>query len=225
MDAQLEFVRGATVLGDGAAIGRLTYVIVDESTAEATDIVVAGERDEWLVPMRFVESADDSAVRLHGPWASVPTDRYDPTCFHEPAETVETYWTDAAALEDTDRIVLRAEELLPRKRTVPAGEVVVGKSVVAEERTMKVPVTREEVVIERVPTDGEPTDRGFDQRQSTIRMPILAEQVRIEKQPVVTEEVEIGKRVVQESVELSETVLHEEAVIRTEGNVEKEQHP
>jgi hypothetical protein len=57
--------------------------------------------------------------------------------------TSRDYQTD----EDSRRIELREEELRAEKQRVQAGEVRVRKEVVSEERTIEVPVTREEVVI------------------------------------------------------------------------------
>src|SRR5919112_5998359 len=59
--------------------------------------------------------------------------------------------------EETQRLQLREEELRAEKERVEAGEVRVRKEVVSEERTLEVPVTREEVVIERRPAaQGQP---------------------------------------------------------------------
>ena len=57
-----------------------------------------------------------------------------------------------------------------------------------ENRTIEVPVTREEGVVERVPVEGREAGQ-FESGQKEIRVPVSEEQVRVEKQPVVTEEV------------------------------------
>jgi uncharacterized protein (TIGR02271 family) len=41
----------------------------------------------------------------------------------------------------------------------------------------------------------------------------------VEKQPVVTEEVRVGKRAVQENQQLSDKVRHEELRVEKEGDV------
>ena len=79
-------------------------------------------------------------------------------------------------------------------------------------KTIDVPVTREEVVIERRPVgsavSGSAAD--FGQADEDIRIPVMEEQVTIEKTPVVREEVEIGKRTVTETQHLTGTVRREE---------------
>ena len=61
MDAQLEFVRGAPALSDGAQVGRLAYVIV-EPTGEATDVpimVVSGTNRKRDAVLSLRLGADD----------------------------------------------------------------------------------------------------------------------------------------------------------------------
>jgi len=117
---------------------------------------------------------------------------------------------------------LREEELSTRKRSVETGQVSIGKEVVSEQRTIDVPVTREEVTIERHAVDRRPSDRAIDERDETISVPVHEEQVTAEKRAVVYEEVEVGKRAVQETQHVSETVRREEAVIDKDGRVEIE---
>jgi uncharacterized protein (TIGR02271 family) len=126
---------------------------------------------------------------------------------------------------ETDRtrtVPLREERLEARKQSVQTGEVELRKDVVSEQQTIDVPVTREEVVIERHPVDRRESDR-FDTgdlgKGETIRVPVREELVTVEKKPVVTEEVSIGKRTVQDTRHVSDTVRREEAVIDREGDV------
>ena len=80
---------------------------------------------------------------------------------------------------------------------------------------------REEVEVERRPTERRPADRPIGEGAGeTIRVPVREEQVSVEKQPVVTEEVEVSKRPVQETERVSETVRREEARIEGEGDAD-----
>lgn len=114
-------------------------------------------------------------------------------------------------------IELREEELRVEKDRVQAGEVRLRKEVVTEERTVEVPVTREEVVIERRPAargqEGGTIDEGEE-----IRIPVMEEEVRVEKTPVVREEVSLKKRQVQDTERVSETVRREEARLEQTGD-------
>ncbi|MBI3966063.1 MAG: YsnF/AvaK domain-containing protein [Chloroflexi bacterium] len=119
-----------------------------------------------------------------------------------------------------DTVQLKEEELLARKQAVSAGQLEVRKEVVTEQRSIDVPVTREEVVIERHPVDRRPAERPItpDSPTGSIRVPVMEEQVTLEKRPVVVEEISVGKRTVQETETVSGTVRREEAVINRVGD-------
>jgi uncharacterized protein (TIGR02271 family) len=123
-----------------------------------------------------------------------------------------------ASGEDTRSIELREEELRAEKERVQAGEVRLRKEVVTEERTLEVPVTREEVVIERRPAAGGREASGEIDQDEEIRIPLMEEEVRVEKTPVVREEVTLKKRQVQGMEEVSDTVRREEARVEQTGD-------
>jgi uncharacterized protein (TIGR02271 family) len=108
-------------------------------------------------------------------------------------------------------IELREEELRAEKARVEAGEVRLRKEVVEETKTINVPVTREEVVVEKHSVGGRrPADGSIGDDQE-IRIPVMEEEVRVEKTPVVREEISLKKRQVQDTERVSETVKREEA--------------
>lgn len=114
---------------------------------------------------------------------------------------------------------LREEELTARKQMREKGEVELRKNVVEEQRSIDVPISREEVVIERRPVNREVRDAEFRPERDEVRVQLHEEDVTMEKRPVVTEEVHVGKREVQDTTRISGTVRHEEAVIDREGDV------
>lgn len=119
---------------------------------------------------------------------------------------------------DDGKVRLRQEELDVSKYSVKTGEVILHKDVVEEQRSVTVPVTHEQVVIERR-TLNEFSDEpvGSDE---VIRIPVSEERVDVKKHTVVTGEVELHKRAVQESREVNETVRKEVARLDVEGNPE-----
>lgn len=113
---------------------------------------------------------------------------------------------------------LREERLNVSKERVQAGEVDLHKEVVTEQKTVNVPVTHEEVVIERhAVTDGQVDNAPIGEGE-VIRVPVSEEQVNVSKDTVVTGEVAIGKRAVQETQQVTDTVRREEARIDQQGN-------
>ena len=130
----------------------------------------------------------------------------------------------AAAIDDRDefyqprRLQLRAEQLDVTKNRVQAGEVGLRKEVVTEQQTIDVPVTHEEVYIERRPVTGATADTTPIGQDETIRVPVSEEQVNVTKNTVVTGEVAIGKREVTETQQVRDTVRHEEARVEHTGD-------
>ncbi|ESU31637.1 hypothetical protein G3A_15595 [Bacillus sp. 17376] len=135
-----------------------------------------------------------------------------------------TYNTDTSVrgtYDNTDEqtLRLREEQLDVSKERVQAGEVEVHKEVVEEQQKVNIPVTREEVYVER--RDVNETASGVDASvgdDETIRVPIMEEKVEVTKKPVVSEELVIGKREVTDTEQVVESVKHEEAHLEADDN-------
>jgi uncharacterized protein (TIGR02271 family) len=112
--------------------------------------------------------------------------------------------------QGTQRLQLLKEVLRVNKERVQYDEVQLRKEVVSEQQTLEVPVTREEIVIERHPVAEDKTATGTIGEGETIRIPLNEERVSVEKRNVVSEEVTIGTREVQENRKIDETVRREE---------------
>ncbi|MDQ1910016.1 YsnF/AvaK domain-containing protein [Paenibacillus sp. GD4] len=123
-------------------------------------------------------------------------------------------------VRDEDReaaVQLRQEELDISKDRVQTGEVKLHKDVIAEQKTVHVPVSHEEVVIERRSFDAEASDEPIG-REETIRIPVSEDRVHVDKHTVVTGEVAMHKRTVQETQAVTDTVRREEARVEVEGD-------
>lgn len=124
-------------------------------------------------------------------------------------------------LQQDYHIQLRGEVLRTFKERVQRGEVRLRKEVVTENKTVEVPVTREELVVERVPVSGQDAAKAAEiGTDKEIRVPLAEERARVEKQPVVQDEVRVGKRPVQKIERVSDDVRHEELRVDKEGDVE-----
>ncbi len=132
-------------------------------------------------------------------------------------ETARTA-TRGVDTEDRERLELVEEELDVDTRQVQAGEVRVRKEVHTEQRNIEVPVTREEVVIERHPVTGREAS-GTSIGEEEVRIPLMEEEVEVQKRAVVKEEISVGKRQVEETKTVSDSVRREEARIDSQGDV------
>lgn len=129
------------------------------------------------------------------------------------------------SLSEEERLRLHEERLNVNKERVQTGEVNVGKHVVEEEQTIEVPVEREEVYIERRPVNEQATDANLTgdayQEGETIHVPVSEERVDVSKTDVVSEEIVVGKRKVEDTETVRETLRHEEADIDEDTNLNR----
>lgn len=93
------------------------------------------------------------------------------------------------------KMTLSEEEMRVGKRTRDAGSVDVEKTVETRHVSKTVPVTHEEVTIERRPATG--NTRAGKISEDEIRIPLSAEEAVVEKRTVPKEEVIIRKQTVQ----------------------------
>jgi uncharacterized protein (TIGR02271 family) len=114
----------------------------------------------------------------------------------------------------------REEKLHIKKTPVQTGEVVIRKEAHTEHKTVDVPVTREEVVVERRPASGQPVSANELRGGQEIHIPVKEEQVSVQKQTVAGEEVSVGKRSVQDTEHIDETLRKEKIKVEKHGNVD-----
>ncbi|ADL53946.1 YsnF/AvaK domain-containing protein [Clostridium cellulovorans] len=120
---------------------------------------------------------------------------------------------------DDAKLQLRKEELNVEKSKIQKGEVEFGKEIIEEHKELDIPVSREEVVIERRSLDNESTDSPIA-NEETIRIPVTEEKVNVGKRTVITGEVSAHKRTLEETEHINETVRREEARVNTIGDAD-----
>lgn len=118
-----------------------------------------------------------------------------------------------------ERMALHEEQLAIRKKRVEAGELNVQKRTVEEQRQFDVPVDKDEVTVERVKVEEE--DGSLPNTEPYLvgdewHIPIVEEKIIITKKKVITEELIIKKRTVQEVERITETIRKEVAEIDEE---------
>ena len=206
----------------GEKFGKAGEIMPDGQSFNV-DTGLFGLGGEYYIPFSAVREVRGKSIVVN-----VAKDELDQQGWDTPpVERTATRTTGTVSTADTGQTVrLREEELQARKTPVETGRVQLGKEVVEEQRSMEVPVTREEVTIERHPVERQPADAPIGASESeTIRVPVREERVEVEKQPVVYEEVGVGKRQVSETQQVSDTVRREELRTDESGDVEVRQEP
>jgi uncharacterized protein (TIGR02271 family) len=207
---------------DGEKVGTVaevqsSYIVVEKGFFFPTD---------YYIPMSAVTSAGNGQVTLNvakdaalnSGWDTVPD-----------SDTLLTTGTSTAGLggssgqteagayevaaEDELRIPVVEEELSATVRPTEAGAVRIEKRVVEEDRVLDVPVTDEQIRVERRIVDrpvGADT-QAFE--EITIDVPVTTEQVELQKQARVAEEIVVSKEAVQRTEQVSGTVRREEVYV------------
>lgn len=127
--------------------------------------------------------------------------------------------TDTEFAEDAAHLKLREEELDIDKHRVETGDVVLHKDIIEEEQVVNVPVSHDQVVIEKKLVDREPTNEPISEEE-TVHIPVTAEKIDVDKHTVITEEISAYKRPVQETEQVRDVLHKEVADVETKGNAD-----
>jgi uncharacterized protein (TIGR02271 family) len=222
---------GAEVYGaDGDKVGTVStvypgYIVVEKGLFFPTD---------YYIPMSAVASADTDRVYLNVAkdaalgrgWDTRPVDLETAT-MGTPTATTDTFTgndrsaADRIASDEEIRIPVMEEELTATVRGQEAGAVRIQKDVVAEERTLDVPVTEERVRVERRVVDRPVSAADADAFEETvIDVPLRSETVDVQKQARVAEEVVVSKEAVQRTERVADTVRKEEVFVDEDAVVD-----
>lgn len=127
----------------------------------------------------------------------------------------ETGWGEAPGT-----VQLLGEVLRVHKDRVKRGDVRIRKEVVTENQSVRVPVQREELVVEHRPvTDGRPATGSIGEQE--MRIPLTEERATADKTTVVRDEVRVGKKPVEQVREVGGDVRREELVVEDETKRER----
>ncbi len=218
---------------DGDKIGKVDDLFVDENDQPeylGVKMGFLGTRST-LIPWQMVEvreeesslivSADDGHVK-DGPtfdddqeitpefenevYSYYGLQRAEPTTERG---AYDAYRAAATTEEDEVRVQRVEEELRAGTREREAGAVKVRKRVVTERQRTEVPTRREEVIVDRVPVEGEVASEA-EIGEEEVRVPVTEEEVVVEKRPVAKEEVRIRKEVVEDTEVVEEDVRKEQ---------------
>jgi len=137
-------------------------------------------------------------------------------------ETDNQGTTGAQSSQYTDNdnmtVQVREEELVARTREREAGEVIVHKDVVSEQKTIEVPVTEERVRVTRRTVDRADDTGEVSLQEETFEVPVRTTEVDVQKRTRVAEEIDIEKEAVQRTEQVSDTVRRE--VVNVEDSTE-----
>ena len=170
-------------------------------------------KERFLIPQGLAESYDGDIVRF-----SISEDdmlnKYREGSDVEATATVNTEQDVQTQdnVQNVEETIPLTEERLDVSKNVQEQQATITKRPVTETQTVEVPVTHEEVSIERrTPSGGEGQVASEGPVTSTqeISIPVKKEEVEVTKTPYVKEEVTVTKKPVTETREVTEEVTSE----------------
>jgi uncharacterized protein (TIGR02271 family) len=213
------------VIGPVLAIGALGTILLNAAGGAAI-AGIAGALIGWGIPedeAEYYEGEVKAGKFLVSVEANGRADEAR-AILHRYGGFDRTGWTAVRADRELHgrTMQLHEERLVPRKNTENVGEVEVRKEVHTQQKSVTVPVEREEVVIERRPAGGRA--RGSDFKGEEVRIPVKEEKVNVSKEAVVKEEVTVGKQKVRDHKTVTGEVRSEELEVESEGSARVRHH-
>lgn len=239
---QLQHVLGETAYGsDGEKLGKVGRIFLDNASGLPEWVTVQtglfGTRESFVpagdavlgdqgVTVPFSKDAVKNAPQVDADQGELSPE--------EEAELYRHYQLDYTTAADdvvaqptagtgtqTDDAMTRSEERLNvGTEKVATGRVRLRKYIVTEQQTITVPVTREEVRLERVPIGEDDADEavaGADLSEASQDVVLTEERVVVTKETVPVERVHLAKETVTENQQVTEQVRKER--IETEGDI------
>jgi len=172
-------------------------------------------KEKFYIPKDKVESYDGHKLRFRITEAEIQS-KYMGDSPPSSLTTGTQSTADRTKVEETTVPV--TEERLGVSKSQSTKEATITKKPVTETKTIEVPVTHEEISVERRPVSGttsttSTSDRPVESEQE-IRVPLKQEQVQVTKQPYVKEEVVVKKKPVTETKTVSDQVTSEEVRVK-----------
>ncbi|MBA3977716.1 MAG: YsnF/AvaK domain-containing protein [Nitrosopumilus sp.] len=171
-------------------------------------------KDKFYIPQDLAESYDGDVLRFR-----ISEEEVKNTYQTDSPPSQDQYSTSSADVErdqayeergteEESTIPLTEEKLDVSKRTSES-QTTVTKEPITETKTVEVPVTHEEVTIERRPASGQTEAQTPVSSKEDVTIPVKKEEVEVTKTPYVKEEVVVKKKPVTETKQVSEEVTSE----------------
>ena len=174
-------------------------------------------KEKFYIPKDRAESYDGDVLRFRFSEQDLNQYQHEPPSIWDSGSTQET--TTYERETDEEETIPLTEERLDVSKTSQENQATITKKPVKETKTVEVPLTREEVSIERRPASGQTEAQSPIQSEKDIKIPLKREEAKVSKKPYVKEEAVIKKKAFTDTKEITEDVTSEEL---DTSNVDKE---
>jgi uncharacterized protein (TIGR02271 family) len=189
---------------DNQGIGKVIAVPNDEDT-----IIISSQSggEQYKIPRSFVSGFNGAEVLLNVTAYHISFSyKVDSASAYEarPSDII----TEERQQEEETTVPL-IEERLNVSKTTSTTQYTITKEPIAEKKTIEVPVTHEEIVVERRPAKDSLSPEGPVKSKTEIKVLLNREEVEVTKKPLVKEEIVVKKKPVTETRTVSDTVTSE----------------
>jgi uncharacterized protein (TIGR02271 family) len=165
------------------------------------------DKEKFYIPKDQAESYDGDVLRFRISQEDLNQFQHEPPSIWDSDSTQETTTYERDTNEE--RIPL-SEERLDVSKESQEDQATITKKPVTETKTVEVPLTREEVSIERRPASDQTEAQSPIQSEEEITIPLKREEAQVSKKPYVKEEAVIKKKAFRDTKEITEDVTSEE---------------
>ena len=173
-------------------------------------------KEKFYIPKDQAESYDGDVLRFRISQEDLNQYQHEPPSIWDSDNTQETTTDERDTGEE--RIPLTEERLEVSKRN-QENQATITKKPITETKRVEVPLTREEISVERRPPSGQTEAQSPIQSEKDIKIPLKREKAKVSKKPYVKEEAVIKKKPFTDTKEITEDVTSEEL---DTSNVDKE---
>jgi uncharacterized protein (TIGR02271 family) len=197
---------------DNQGMGKVIAVPNDEDT-----IIISSQSgsEQYKIPKSSVSGFNGAEVLLNETAYKIMSSSYrvDNTGVYEakPSDIITKEHPQQEEKEETT-VPLIEERLNVSKRT-STNQYTITKEPITEKKTIEVPVTHEEIIVERRPpkdsSSSSSSAQGPVKSKTEIKVPLMREEVEVTKEPFVKEEVVVKKKSITETRTVSDSVTKE----------------
>ena len=179
-------------------------------------------KEKFYIPKDQAESYDGNVLRFRFSEQDLSQFQREPPNIYGENSMQEQETTNQETETEGEGNIPLTEERLDISKRSQENQATITKKPVKETKTVEVPLTREEVSIERrSPKGGSETEAQSSpiQSEEEIKIPVRREEAEVTKKPYVKEEVAVKKKKVTDKKKVTEDVTSEEL---DSSNIEKE---
>ena len=167
-------------------------------------------KDKFYIPKDVVESYDGDVLRF----SISEEDAKSRFLGDSPPPSPENEGLSAARKAEETTTVPITEERLNASKRESTREATITKEPVTETKTVEVPVTHEEISVEKRPAGGSTTAERPVQSKTETKVPLKREEVQVTKQHYVKDEVSVKKKPVTETRTVTDKVTSEKVKVK-----------